>query len=132
MNSSWAFDLFTSDYANDDDFWGRSWIPSSLNESEDFLEVVFDEPTDITKVGFVELYGKTNGYRGYDPNEQFQSKLKSYEIQLWDGESWIKVPVEQSTERIRMHDIGNYKVEKVRIVVHNYQFPFGIVEMMVY
>lgn len=72
MNSSWSFDLFTSDYANDDDFWGRSWIPSLLYEGEHFLEVVFDEPTEINTVGFVELCGWYNGdYKNYDPNSAF-------------------------------------------------------------
>ena len=132
MNSSWSHDLFTSDHANDDDFWGRSWIPSPLNEGEDFLEVVFDESTEISTVGFVELCGWYGDYRGYDPNEQFQSKLKSYEIQLWNGKNWTKVPVEQTTERIRMHEIEKQKVKKVKIVVQDYEVPFGIVEMLVY
>jgi alpha-L-fucosidase len=132
MNSSWAFDLFTSDYANDDDFWGRSWIPSPLYEGEHFLEVVFDKPTEINTVAFVELCGWYNGPKNYDPNSPFQTKLKSYQIQLWDGNKWIDVPIEQNYERIRIHNIENQKVEKVRLVAKEYEENFGIVEMMIY
>lgn len=132
MNSSWSFDLFTSDYANDDDFWGRSWIPSPLTEGDNFLEVVFDEPTEINMVGFVELYGWYSGYKGYDPNSLFESTLKSYEMQLWNGKEWLKVPLTHKSKRIRMHEIELQKVEKVRLIFNDFEGYFGISEMMVY
>lgn len=94
MNSSWSFDLFTSDYANDDNFWGRSWIPSPLHKGEHFLEVVFDKPTEINAVGFVELCGWYNGdFKGYNANSAFRSKLKLYEIQVCTGTEWIELPI---------------------------------------
>lgn len=132
MNSSWAFDLFTSDYASDDDFWGRSWIPSPLHEGDHFLEVVFEDPVEINTVGFVELCGWYNGPKGYDPNSHFKSKLKSYEIELWDGKKWVKVPSKQNDDRIRIHSFESQKVEKVRLIVKEYEEDFGVVEMLVY
>lgn len=132
MNSSWSFDLFISDYASDDNFWAKSWIPSPLHKGVHFLEVVFDKPTEINSLGFVELCGWYNGYKGYDPNSVFQSKLKSYEIQLWDEKKWIKPPIKQNSERIRIHDFENHKIKKARIIVKEYEKDFGIVEILVY
>jgi len=132
MNSSWSHDLFISDYANDDDFWGKSWIPSPLHQEDHFLEVIFDEPTEINTVGFVELYGWYAGYKGYDPNSVFQTYLNSYKIQLWNGKEWLDVPIKQKSERIRIHEFENQKVEKVRLVFSDFGEYFGISEIMVY
>lgn len=133
MNSSWSLDIFISDFANNDDFGGLSWIPSPLTEGDNYLEVVFDKPTEINQVGFVELCGWYGGRtKGYDPNKKFETKLKDYEIQLWDGKKWKKLPVKYDAERVRIHDFNTQKATKVRLLVKDYEEPFGISEMMVY
>lgn len=132
MNSSWAMDVFISDYANNDDFWGKSWIPSPLNKKEHFLEVVFDEPTDINSAGFVELYGWYRGYKGYDPDKKFKTYLKSYKLKLFRDNKWIEIPIKQKLERIRIHKFKKQKVEKVRFEFIDFGEYFGVSEVLVY
>ena len=132
MNSSWAMDVFISDYANNDDFWGKSWIPSPLNKKEHFLEVVFDEPTDINSAGFVELYGWYRGYKGYDSDKKFKTYLKSYKLKLFRDNKWIEIPIKQKSERIRIHKFKKQKVEKVRFEFIDFGEYFGVSEVLVY
>ncbi|MDC1105865.1 alpha-L-fucosidase [Prolixibacteraceae bacterium] len=133
MNSSWSEDIFISDFANDDNFVLFSWIPSSKNKEDNFLEVVFEKPTEINSVGFVELCGWYGGsVKGYDSNKTFETKLKNYEIHLWDGKSWEKLPIQYDAGRVRIHDFKTRKAKKVRLLIKDYQDPFGISEMMVY
>jgi alpha-L-fucosidase len=133
MNSSWSLDIFISDFANDDNFKGFSWIPSPLNEGDDFLEVVFDKPKEVNSVGFVELCGWYAGrIRGYDPLKKFETKLKDYEIQLWDSKKWKIIPVEYDAGRVRIHDFETQKAVKVRLIIKDYEEPLGISEMMIY
>ena len=125
MNSSWSHNVKISDYANDDDFQSR-WMPSSLIKGETYLEVVFDKPTELNTVAFVEYFD------GWNPGSLFKTKLKSYAIQLWDGKKWVNIPVIQNKEHVRLHKFKTYKAQKVRVLIDGFEQGFGISECLVY
>lgn len=121
-NSSWSEDIFISDFANDDDF-KTFWRPSSFVK-EPYLEILFGESTPINSIGFVES--------DYDNPLTFTSKLKSYDIQYWNGSNWQSLRLKNESERVRIYRFNPIKTSKVRLQVKSYLPELSIAELMVY
>lgn len=122
MSSSWSEDIFISDFANDDNF-KTFWMPSAFVK-EPYLEVVFALPTPINSIVIVESE--------YDKAVAFSSKLKSYDLQYWDGVKWQSLGLKNESGRVRIYRFSPVKTTKVRLQIKSYVPELGIAELMVY
>jgi len=121
-NSSWSEDTAISDKANDDNF-KSCWSPSVFVK-EPYLEVLFDQPTEINSIGFVECE--------YEKSLNFTTKLKSYDLQYWDGAKWQSLGLKNESGRVRIYRFSPVKTTKVRLQVKSCLPEMGIAELMVY
>lgn len=125
MDSSWSFDIFISDFANDDDF-RTAWI-SYDTVKDPYIEVLLGEETLVKAVGFAELDDVPYYYKAD------KTRIGSYDIQYFTNGEWKKLPIEQQDELVRMHYCPEgTKASKVRVVFHNCDKGLAISELLVY
>lgn len=122
MDSSWSEGTAISDKANDDNF-STCWSPSVFLQ-QPYLEVIFDQPTEINSVGFVEL--------DYKKSSNFITKLKSYDLEYWDGAKWQSLGLKNEPGRVRIYRFNLVKTTKVRLLVNSCVQGMAIAELMVY
>ena len=125
MDSSWSFDIFISDFANDDDFQ-TAWI-SYDSVKDPYLEVLLGEETTVSAIGFAELADVPYYYKAE------KTRIGSYEIQYFTQGEWKTLPVEQQDEFVRIHRCPeNILASKVRVVFHDCAKGLAISELLVY
>jgi alpha-L-fucosidase len=124
MDSGWSFDLWTADFASDDDF-KTCWIPSTQTNTN-YLTVIFNEETEINTIGFVE---STNPSKFPVP---LKTRILSYSLQYWAGNKWNDIKIETQKQLLRMHHFGSVRTRKIRLNLENFEAGAGIAELLVY
>lgn len=125
MSSSWSLGKRTSDLASDDDF-NTCWVAQEALQNH-FIEVDFDGMTSFDAVAFVESTDKLK----YD--DLLTTRIERYEIEYFNGNKWINIPVDNSSDKVRLHRFGQkLEAEKIRINLYGCKPGTGISEFMVY
>ena len=95
------------------------WVSDPVQELPQWIELEFEDPTDINSVSVVfdtDLSNPATCWGLKYPG--VSSCVKDYEIEVYNGESWSKVAhVEGNFMRKRTHSFDAVKAEKVKVTV---------------
>lgn len=124
MNSSWSLGKRTPDLASDDDFT-TAWVAQEAYD-EHYIEVILNEEQVVNAIGFME---------STDPKKYpalQTTRIGSYDLQYFNGESWHAIEVEQSNELLRLHRFVPIRTAKIRVNFHQCAPGLGVSEVLVY
>jgi len=120
-NSSWS-DFYLSDFGNDDDFKGRAWI-SNISVKQPWYEVDFAKQQTFNMIVISELY---------DGKKYNETRIIDYDLQYFDGNKWLDIPIEKSNKIIKICRFPVVQGEKVRILITKFLPRPTIAEFGVY
>lgn len=122
-NSSWSFDYFISDFLTDDNY-ETFWTPKVLDKKNAWCEIVLDYPRVANLITIAEAF---------NPKEEYtKTKIHQYHIELFDGETWIKLPERNNALLVKVERFENTRIEKARLYLNKYDEKCRITEFSIY
>lgn len=115
-------DTVGPDEANDGDF-RTSWYPDE-GQTSGWLEVDLRKPESFNVVSLAEPVGRSDDY--------LQSRIRNYQFQHWNGESWITLASGETPAPTAIHRIPRVSSQRVRLLLESSKEMPHIAEIGVY
>lgn len=114
-NSSWGYDSYIMDFANDDNF-GSAW-QSNKAVKEPWLEIVLGE--NEQSFNMVTLV-------------QGHNSIKKYRLEYFQNNRWHKLLSGNNDDVIKIHRFSTVLGNKIKIIIEEFSAPPAIAEFGVY
>jgi alpha-L-fucosidase len=118
VESSWGYDAFIMDYANDDNFDWRAWA-SHPSVQKPWLEITLSKnDCEFNMAVITEPEG--------------HNRIESYRLEYFSNNAWHPILTGTNTNRVKIHRFGKLWGSKIRLLIDKFSDTPGIAEFGVY